>query len=77
MDQLGRAKWFSVLDCLSGFHQIPLEQNSRDMTSFSTDSGSFRFTRLPFGVKVSPNSFQRMMSIAFSGITPERAFLYG
>lgn len=76
LDQLGRAKWFSVVDLVSGFHQIPLDVNSRDVTSFSTNNGSFRFTRLPFGLKVSPNSFQRMMSLAFAGITPEKAFLY-
>lgn len=76
LDQLGRAKWFSTLDLKSGFHQIPLEEDSRDVTTFSTDSGSYRFTRLPFGLKISPNSFQRMMSIAFAGITPEKAFLY-
>lgn len=76
LDQLGRAKWFSVIDLISGFHQIPLEEESRDVTSFSVDAGSFRFTRLPFGLSVSPNSFQRMMSIAFAGVTPEKAFLY-
>lgn len=76
LDQLGRAKWFSVLDLISGFHQIPLEEQSRDLTSFSTEKGSFRFTRLPFGLAVSPNSFQRMMTMAFAGVTPERAFLY-
>lgn len=76
LDQLGRAKWFSIIDLFSGFHQIPLDEQSRDYTSFSTDSGSFRFTRLPFGLSVAPNSFMRMMSIAFAGVTPERAFLY-
>jgi len=76
LDQLGRAKWFSVIDLMSGFHQIPLDEESRDFTSFSVDAGSFRFTRLPFGLSVSPNSFQRMMSMAFAGVTPEKAFLY-
>lgn len=76
LDQLGRAKYFSTLDLKAGFHQISLEKNSRDITTFSTNNGSYRFTRLPFGLKVSPNSFQRMMSIAFAGITPEKAFLY-
>lgn len=76
LDQLGRAKWFSVLDLVSGFHQIPLDEESRDVTTFSSESGAYRFTRLPFGLKVSPNSFQRMMTMAFTGLTPERAFLY-
>jgi len=38
--------------------------------------GSYRFTRLPFGLKIPPNSFQRMMTIAFSGLDPSQAFLY-
>lgn len=76
LDQLGRAKFFSCLDLMSGFHQIELEEGSRDVTSFSTDKGSFRFKRLPYGMKIAPNSFQRMMSLAFSGLSPEQAFLY-
>lgn len=76
LDQLGRAKYFSCLDLMSGFHQIELDEGSRDITSFSTSNGSYRFTRLPFGLKIAPNSFQRMMTIAFSGIEPSQAFLY-
>ncbi|XP_032311775.1 anion exchange protein 4 [Drosophila ananassae] len=42
---------------MSGFHQIELEKSSRDITSFSTSNGSYRFTLLPFGLKIAPNSF--------------------
>jgi len=76
LDQLGRAKYFSSLDLMSGFHQIELEKSSRDITSFSTNNGSYRCTRLPFGLKIAPNSFHRMMTIAFSGLEPSQAFLY-
>lgn len=76
LDNLGRAKYFSVVDLFSGFHQVPLSEESRNYTTFSTEKGSFRWKVLPFGLNVSPNSFSRMMSIAFSGLTPERAFLY-
>ena len=76
LDQLGRAKYFSCLDLISGFHQIELEEESKDITSFSTDKGSYRFKRLPYGIKIAPNSFQRMMSLAFSGLKPSQAFVY-
>lgn len=76
LDQLGRAKYFSIIDLKSGFHQIPLDEKSRKITSFTTDSGSFQFTRLPFGLSVAPNSFQRMMNFAFQQVAPDRAFLY-
>lgn len=76
LDNLGRAKYFSIIDLFSGFHQVPLDENSRDCTTFSTEKGSFRWKVLPFGLNISPNSFSRMMSIAFSGLPPEKAFLY-
>lgn len=76
LDQLGRAKYFSTLDLMSGFHQIPIEEQDKKYTAFSTDTGHFEFNRLPFGLSISPNSFQRMMTIALSGIPPECAFLY-
>lgn len=76
LDQLGRARYFSTLDLMSGFHQIPLDKNSKKYTAFSSDKGHFEFNRLPFGLNISPNSFQRMMSIALSGLPPNCAFLY-
>lgn len=68
-------KFFSVLD-YSGFWQIPKEPNSREMTAFSTDRGAYQWKVLPFGINVAPNSFSRMMSLAFSGLPPESAFIY-
>lgn len=76
LESLGKARYFSVIDLFNGFHQVPLDEKSRDITSFSTDDGSFRWKVLPFGLNISPNSFSRMMKIAFSGLPPERAFLY-
>lgn len=63
LDQLGRAKYFTTLDLMSGFHQIPLDHDSRKYTAFSTPNGHYAFKRLPFGLNISPNSFQRMMTI--------------
>lgn len=76
LDNLGRAKYFSILDLFSGFHQVPLHVDSRDITSFSTDRGSYRWKVLPFGLNIAPNSFSRMMSIAFSGLSPQQSFIY-
>lgn len=61
---------------MSGFHQIPLENNSKKYTAFSTSDGHYQYTRLPFGLNISPNSFQRMMTIAMAGLSPECAFIY-
>lgn len=76
LDSLGRAQFFSVIDLYNGFHQVPLEKESRDITSFSTSAGSFRWKVLPFGLNVSPNSFSRMMHLAFAGLQPDKLFIY-
>jgi len=36
LDQLGSAKYFSVLDPASGFHQIPMTSKYAPKTAFST-----------------------------------------
>lgn len=76
LDGLGRAQYFSVVDLFSGFWQIPLEESSRDLTSFSTTEGAFHWKVLPFGLNVSPNSFSRMMNLAFAGASQVQFFLY-
>lgn len=76
LDGLGKAKIFSVLDLQSGYHQIPLEPESRKITSFSTDRGYFQWKVLPFGINVAPASFSRMMAIAFANLKVEEAFSY-
>lgn len=76
LDQLGKARFFSIVDLLNGFYQIELDEESKNLTSFSTDKGSFQFNSIPFGLKIGPNSFQRMITLAFSGLSPLNYFIY-
>ena len=46
----------------SGFHQIPLDEESRLLTTFITSFRRFCFKRLPFGISSAPENFQRRMS---------------
>lgn len=76
LDQLGRARFFCLIDLINGFYQIELNDESKDITSFTTDTGIYRFKSIPFGIKIGPNAFQRMMSIAFSGLSMSKCFIY-
>ncbi|XP_013882267.1 uncharacterized protein K02A2.6 [Austrofundulus limnaeus] len=60
--KLAGAKVFSTLDASCGFWQIPLEANSRRLTTFITPIGRFCFRRLPFGITSAPEIFQRQLS---------------
>ena len=52
-------KFISTLDCTASFLQIPLDEDSRDMTSFVFEGRNYRFTRVPFGTKVSMQLFMK------------------
>ncbi|CAK9796615.1 Retrovirus-related Pol polyprotein from transposon 17.6 [Anthophora quadrimaculata] len=76
LDQLGSAKYFSVFDLASGFHQIGLEAADAEKTAFSTPYGHYEFARMPFGLKNAPATFQRLMDSVLSGLQGNELFVY-
>ena len=59
--KLSGATLFSKLDASSGFFQLPLDPASSLLTTFITPFGRKAFTRLPMGVSLGPECFQRKM----------------
>lgn len=59
--KLRGCRYFSCLDILWGFWQLPLEKRHRKYVAFQTEKGHYQFKRLPFGWVNSPFYFQRYM----------------
>ncbi|XP_062523487.1 uncharacterized protein K02A2.6-like [Corticium candelabrum] len=57
--QLQGARVFSKIDANSGFWQIPLSNESALLTTFITPFGRFCYNRLPFGITLAPELFQK------------------
>lgn len=76
LDRLGQCVYFSCLDLSQGFYQLEIDPRDREITAFSTDEGHYQLKRLPMGMSISPSAFSRVMSIALSGLTQERCFVY-
>ena len=74
--QLGRSKLFTTLDLRSGYWQIPLAEESKPLTAFSTPEGHYEFQVLPFGLRDAPGAYQRIVSSVLAGLTGHCAQVY-
>ncbi|XP_057310511.1 uncharacterized protein K02A2.6-like [Hydractinia symbiolongicarpus] len=63
---------FTKLDLNKGYHQIALDEASRDLTAFATHRGIFRFTRLIYGIASAAEQYQRELELALSGLSKVR-----
>ncbi|XP_070167571.1 uncharacterized protein [Polyergus mexicanus] len=68
LGQLKGAKYITKLDCVSGFWQVLLSENSKKLTTFITPYGRFCFRRLPFGISSAPEFFQKRVSQILEGL---------
>ena len=64
--ELGDAKIFSQLDLVQAYHQVPLAEDSRQLTAFRTKSHHLEYVVAPFGLKQMPAVFQRLMNRIFN-----------
>ena len=76
LSAIGSHKYFTTLDLLSGFLQIPLEEESKQYTAFSTPSGHFNYTRMPFGLKSAPITFTRCMNKIYQDMIGRDLYIY-
>ena len=65
--QISESKFFTKLDCNSGFWQEKLDSDSRLLTTFITPFERYCFNRMPFGIKSAPEHYQKKMSQILEG----------
>ena len=65
---LDGSKYFTSLDLKSGYWQIPLDEDSKEKTAFTSFMGLYQYVRLPMGYKCSGGIFSELMNKVLSGI---------
>ena len=76
LEKLSGAKIFSTLDSCGAYHNVVIEEDSRDYTTFVSPLGSFRFSKLPFGVSNAPACYSRLVDLVLQKIPPKFALGY-
>ena len=62
LDKLQKANYISTIDLDQAFHQVPLDEKSKELTAFTVPGrGLFQFTCMPFGLTNAPATFQRLI----------------
>jgi hypothetical protein len=60
--RLARARIFTKLDVRQAFYRIRMKDSVKDLTTFRTRYGTYRYKVLPFGLCNGPASFQRYIN---------------
>ena len=58
---------FRKLDLRWGFHQIEFDEESRQIATFVTHRGLYRYKRLMFGITLAPEKYQKIVSDVLQG----------
>ena len=70
------ARYFTTMDAMSGFWQVPVREDHIEKTAFLTVEGSYEFVRMPFGLRNAPACFQRLMNRVLAGLTWKTCLIY-
>ena len=70
-------KWyFSKIDLRKGYWQIPMKESDISKTGFVTHVGHYQYKTMPFGLKNSGKTFQKVMDFVFAPYLNTEIFVY-
>ena len=75
-DALSKAKYMFMVDCTSGYWQIPLDPDSKKYTAFIDITGRWQYTSLPMGITNAAPTFQKNMEIMLYGLLWNSCIVY-
>ena len=73
LTEINNAKVFTLVDIKSSFWHVPLDEPSSLLTTFNTPVGRMKWNRMPFGISVASEEFQRRIDENLEGLEGTKA----
>jgi hypothetical protein len=65
---MAQGVFWTKMDLLKGFYQLPMHPDSVKYTAFNTMLGKYEFLVMPMGLQSAPGSFMRAMNLIFDDL---------
>ena len=75
IDNIGHAKYVTKFDLLKGIWQNPLTDRAKEISAFVTPDEQYQYKFMPFGMKNSPASFQRLVNSLIFNLDGCKAYI--
>ena len=75
LNKLHGCKFFTTLDCTSGYWQISLSERAKQLIDFASNHGLFTFNYMPFGLYNAGATFQRVIEKIIKGVENSTAYI--
>lgn len=76
LDGLSGCKIFTTLDIKGAFHQLTLEEDSRNYTAFTAGNFQYRWIRMPMGLSAAPLTWQRAINTILANLIGNGVYVY-
>lgn len=73
---MGKAKYFTIMDAMKGYWQMPLHPDSKECTAFITPFGLYQWKVMPMGLQGAPAAWQRAMDSIFCSVLFQCFLMY-
>ena len=76
LDAMSGTTMFSTMEIISAYNQVPVAEQDIPKMVFVTKYGLYEFTKMPFGLSTSPQTYEHLTELTLSGLQWSLCLIY-
>jgi Reverse transcriptase (RNA-dependent DNA polymerase) len=77
INALSNSQWYTVCDLTQSFHSLPItDPKVRDLTTFGTRFGNWRYKKVPQGIQQGPSALNSAVQLILAGLSWHLLVIY-